>query len=58
MSATFTCEICGGTFGKVCTDEEMMSEARKVFGDVKLEDCGVVCDDCFNQIDPRQFEVD
>jgi hypothetical protein len=36
----------------------MMSEARKVFGDVKLEDCGVVCDDCFNQIDPRQFEVD
>ncbi len=54
---TFKCELCHGVFDKCWSDEESMAETKKLFGDVSMEECGVVCDYCFKKIDPRQFEV-
>ncbi len=55
---TFTCALCGGTFEKGWTDEEMMDEAEKNFGDIAFEG-NTVCDDCYRPMAKRYgWEVD
>jgi hypothetical protein len=53
MSDTFTCDNCGGTFGKMRPDEEAEAEAQELFPGIDVtdpEESGVVCDDCFDHI--------
>jgi hypothetical protein len=52
-AGTFTCDNCGGTFGKVRPDEEAEAEAQELFPGIDTsdpEEAGIVCDDCFNHI--------
>lgn len=44
----YTCASCGETFLKGRPDGEAMAETRARHGNVRQEDCEVVCDDCFN----------
>lgn len=43
----YTCAQCGGTFDKVWSEEEAMSESVELWGEMDAEDLAVVCDDCF-----------
>ena len=49
MGETYTCARCEKTYEKTWTDEEAMKETKENFGeDIEIEDCSVVCDDCYN----------
>lgn len=50
MTATFTCALCGETYEKDWTDEEAEAEKDQLWGDVPLEECEIICDDCFKQV--------
>lgn len=45
----YTCAMCGGTFETQddWTEEDRMKEKEENFPDVPLEECDVVCDDCY-----------
>ena len=42
----YTCSACGGTFDKGWTDEEALDEKEQMWGDIPLDQCDVICDDC------------
>ena len=50
MGETYTCSICKGVFEKGWSDEEALKETEEIFGDVPIEECDIVCDDCFKEI--------
>lgn len=45
----YQCAICKGIFEKVLTDEEAKEQLLEEFGDYDVEDCDLVCDDCYNE---------
>ncbi len=47
MSEEFTCVICGGAYDKAWDDEDAEAELISTFGAVPLDECAVVCDDCY-----------
>jgi hypothetical protein len=47
---TFTCDVCGGVFMSGWSEEEAVAEKERLWGDIPLEECGTVCDDCFEQV--------
>lgn len=53
---TFTCASCGGTFDKVWSDEEAISESVELWGEMDAEDLAVICDGCFRGL-PRATEA-
>lgn len=48
---TFICAVCGRTFIKGRSDEGVLTEKHELFPNEKVEDCVVVCDDCFIAMD-------
>lgn len=46
MADEYTCECCSKTYPKGWTDEEALAELEVVFA-VPVEECAVVCDDCY-----------
>lgn len=46
----FRCAICGGVFTKGWSEEEAIAEMKKDFPDFILEQCDVICDDCYREI--------
>ncbi len=52
---TYTCAWCGETYKEGWTDED--AEVRENFGEIKKEECRVVCDDCYNQMFPHFPEI-
>lgn len=44
---TYECCLCHGTFTKGWTDDEAMAELETKYPGMPLEECGIVCDDCF-----------
>ena len=44
---TFTCAACGGTFEKACSDEDALAEKDQLWPDVPIEQCVIICHDCF-----------
>ncbi len=56
----YTCAMCHNTYDKEISDEEAMQETQRYFPRTKREECGVVCDDCWQLIKPLktsdQFE--
>ncbi len=48
----YTCAMCRQTYTKEITDEEAMQETQQYFPETKQEECGVVCDDCWQRIRP------
>lgn len=49
MSDTFKCSRCKETFKKGWTDEEAEAELKENFPGYEIEDCDVLCEDCFNK---------
>jgi len=54
MQDTFTCEMCNKTYEKGWSEEESTKEMRESWGDLPQEHRSVVCDDCFQKIDPEK----
>lgn len=50
MTAGGRKDACGGVFEKAWSDEEAAAERDGLFPDVPQEDCGIVCDDCFQKM--------
>lgn len=48
----YDCSMCGVTFESGWSHEEAIAEKERDFGDVSLEECDVVCDDCYQQVIP------
>lgn len=46
----YECSCCRGVFKKGWTDEEQQKEKDELFPDVALENCSIVCDDCFEKV--------
>lgn len=46
----FRCAICGGVFTKGWSEEEAIAEMKRDFPNFDLEQCDVVCDDCYRDI--------
>jgi rubredoxin len=44
----YKCEICGQIFTKGRPEGEAKAEHQQLFPDVAIEDCGLVCDTCWN----------
>lgn len=53
----FTCVMCGGTFKESTKEKDAIAEMRENFGDIKKEDCGIVCNDCYEQMFPYFPEI-
>ena len=52
----YTCALCKGKFEKAITDEEAMEKTHQYFGNsVKMEECDIVCDDCWNLVKFLKF---
>jgi hypothetical protein len=52
----YKCAICGNVYEKAYSDEEAMEECVELFGEMSGDDLLVVCDDCFEGIDPRDHK--
>lgn len=50
MADEYTCAICDNTYDKTWSDEESMAEMEQIFGQVPMEECNVVCDDCYKKM--------
>jgi len=47
----YQCAICKGIYEKGLSDDEAEQEMKDVFGEnVTVDDCGIVCDDCYNDM--------
>ena len=45
----YKCAVCEGTFLKDdFTEEEQLEELKKNYPGFTIEDCELVCDDCYN----------
>jgi len=50
----YTCEKCQGTFIKGWSDEEAKAELDRNFPGMEIENCAMICDDCY--VVPMSFE--
>jgi len=50
----YKCAMCDNIYEKTWTDEEAMNECNETFGEIDVKDCVIICDDCFNEINPAQ----
>ena len=54
----YKCEHCGNVYQKGRSDEEAKAEAKEIFGknpDDWNDEQVVICDDCFNQMNPKDY---
>ncbi len=51
-SNTYTCWLCKQEFEKEWSDTEAIAEKESYWGEIPLENCKAVCDDCWNKIKP------
>ena len=54
----YQCVACQGIFEKGWSDEEAIAELKENFGDHDIDDCELVCDDCYKQMDAVHPFVD
>lgn len=46
----YQCWSCGGTFNKGWSDKEAIEELHNRMPGLNLDECAVVCDDCYNEM--------
>lgn len=46
----YCCAVCQGMFRKDRLDEEALLELERLYPGVSVEDCDIVCDDCFQKL--------
>lgn len=47
--ATYECAVCKRTYG-YGSEKEAVAEMKRTFGNVSVEDCAIVCDDCYKEL--------
>lgn len=52
MNKTYICAICEEQFETVWSEEDAQAEKIAFWGDIPDDECDVVCDDCFQKINP------
>jgi len=62
MSEEYKCAMCNGVYLKGITDEEANAEALSLWGvdnaaDRIGGDMDIICDDCFQKINPDKYPV-
>lgn len=57
MNEEYTCAICKKTYGKCVSEDEAKTELKKFFGDISVEDCVIICDDCWQKIRPDKHGI-
>jgi hypothetical protein len=55
---TYTCAICHQNFTKGQDDETAIAETKEYFTSVNLDDCAIVCEDCFERIRPEKHPTE
>ena len=50
----YKCQLCGGIFEKVWSNEEAENEMKELWGELKEEERVVICDDCFKMVYPSK----
>jgi hypothetical protein len=53
MGEEYTCASCHKTFISERTEEDAIAEKERLFGDVPLSQCDVVCSDCFKKMNAQ-----
>lgn len=58
----FKCAMCGGIFDLHNNDEwsyeKAMEEFHRDFGDIPMECCYILCDDCYKKVCPSDHPKD
>ena len=49
-SNEYRCAVCKGVYEKGWSDEEAIEELGGNFPGIDIDDCGVVCDDCYKEM--------
>jgi DNA-directed RNA polymerase subunit RPC12/RpoP len=53
MAEEYKCAMCGGVFEKTVAEDDALAKLYEQFGeDVAVEDCDIVCDDCWQKARP------
>jgi hypothetical protein len=50
MTEQFTCARCKRTFDKTRSDAEADQERLELWGNVPMEECDVICEECFQDV--------
>lgn len=53
----YVCAICRVKFVSEWTDEEAKDELKEKFGETNIQECEVVCEDCYNKLMEKVNEV-
>jgi hypothetical protein len=48
----FQCELCRGIYEKGWSEDDAKAEFGKDFPGFQLSDAGLICEDCYNKINP------
>jgi hypothetical protein len=51
---TYKCSECGGVYESEWTEEEANAELERDFPGTSIEECDVVCDNCYQIINPSK----
>ena len=46
----YKCAQCKITFETTWADKEVLAEKEKLFGNIPLEQCSIICDNCFQKL--------
>lgn len=58
MTEKYKCAVCGGVFERTTPEDEARAELKEFFGDVSVDDCDIVCDDCWEKVRPDKHGFD
>ena len=51
----YKCAMCGGEFKEGWDDEDAKAEMKANYGEnITLQDCVVICDDCYKKTEPMR----
>jgi len=53
----YQCAYCNKIFTKGLSDKEAEEEAQKLWGNIPLEERIIICDDCFNLVNPEARKI-
>ena len=46
----FKCDECGNVYEKNLSEEEAVEQLASEFPGANINECGIVCDDCYNEM--------
>lgn len=58
MGEEYTCAMCKGVFERTTPEDKALAELEEFFGDISVDDCDIVCDDCWQKIRPDKHGLE